>query len=139
MSNLIQSRSGIILSNAKNVYHCGIMDHHNNKSEIPLEGCDNLIDWFNKKRYNHMILYHDSLSKSIQSDHIQVNKEIHDMFTIKYPPNEQQYDNQDALNGRYSINVFEEQIYLMAFAWVILNESQFFRLIPEVITVDVLE
>ena len=46
--NLIQSRSGITLSKAKCFYHCGIMDHDNNKSEIPLEGCDNILDWFTK-------------------------------------------------------------------------------------------
>ena len=81
------------------------MEHHNNKYEILLEGCDNILDWFTKIKYDRMILYHDSLSKSIQSDHIQVDNEIHDMFTIKYPPNEQESANQDALRGRQSLNV----------------------------------
>ena len=44
MSNLIQSRNEIILSNAKLVYHFVIMEHHSNESDTPLEGCDNILD-----------------------------------------------------------------------------------------------
>ena len=139
ISNLIQSRSGITLSNAKIIYHFGIMKRHNNKSAIPLEGCDNILDWFTKKKYDHIILYHDSLSKSILSDHIQVSKDIHDMFTVQYPPSEEQSANQEAVRGRHSLNVSAEQRYLMAFAWVIPEESQMFRLFLEVVTVDVVK
>ena len=119
ISNVIQGRTGITFSNAKILYHCGLLDHIKNSGSSDSNNCDSILEWFTKKEYDHILLYHDSVSNSIRTDHIQVSKDLHDMFSINYPELENEDAQQDARYGRASLNIIDESRYLMAFAWVV--------------------
>ena len=139
ISNIINVRSGINLSNAKILYHRSLLDILTTDLVADADDCDTIIDWFTKKKYDYILLYHDSSLKSVCSDHVQVATDTQENFTINYPPEEASSAHEDAVQGRKSLGISEKQRYLMAFAWVIPHEAHLFRLFPETITVDVVK
>ena len=68
-----------------------------------------------------------------------VTKDIHDRFTVSYPPQEDLDSIEDANSGRKCLNIIETNRYLMAFAWAVPEEAFLFRLFPEIVTVDVVK
>ena len=141
ISNVLHHRTGLSFSNAKISYHCGLLDRirDQNDEDDETSSCGDILHWFTKKEYDHIFLYHDSISKSIQTDHVQVTKDLHDRFTVSYPPQEDLDAIDDANSGRKSLNIIETNRYLMAFAWAVPEEAFLFKLFPEVVTVDVVK
>lgn len=141
ISNILHHRTGLAFSNAKISYGCGLLDHLRNQTdeEDGTSGCDDILDWFTKKEYDHIFLYHDSITKSIQTDHVQVTRDLHDRFTVSYLPQEDLDTIEDANSGRKSLNIVETNRYLMAFAWAVLEDAFLLRLFPEVVTVNVVK
>ena len=59
------------------------------------------------------------------------------MFSVNYPARENKDAKEDAFSGRKAFKIIDEQRYLMPFTWVLPEEAFIFRLLPEVVTVDV--
>ena len=85
------------------------------------------------------MLFHDSTTKTIRTEHKHANSSISDVFDVNYPQRELHEATKFAYDGRTADGVHDEQMYLLDFAWILPSESKLFRLFPEVVTIDVVK
>ena len=134
------TRNVLLFSNGR-LFSLKSIRHHTNKHHGLVTGsrkysAKSMIDFLRKKKYDHIVLYHDHIVNAVVNGLFSMNKSIDGKSTF----NVQQDDN-DEVNQfiQHSRNVHKfsyQQLLLMAIAWVHPQECELFSIFPKVITVD---
>lgn len=151
--NFVQQRTGHMISR-QNVHWLGGISKNLSKigNMENMDSSEKMVRYLKEKKYDHMILYHKTNDKKLYND-INLGCSNHGTNTVGYThnitlagfthslvlPTQEEHDCNKYVNGtRKSFEINEEQDVMLGLAWVNPFESDYLRLYPEVIFVDVI-
>ena len=132
-ANVVFHTTGIMLSNDNIAYLSGLCNDLEKIDKIKKQNStEKMINYLKKKKYNHMVLYHDGKKNQL------INLCQTDSRTqwMNLPPDEK-VDLEKFVDGHRNIlQVEKEKALFIGLAWVLPIEQKFFHHFPEVICVD---
>ena len=88
-----------------------------------------MIDFLRKKKYDHIVLYHDPVVKAVVNDLFSTDKSIDGKSTLELHKEDTDEVNQFVEHSRNVHKFSEQQLLLMAIAWVHPQECECFCMV----------
>ena len=88
-----------------------------------------------KKKYDHIVLYHDPVVKAVVNDLFSTDKSIDGKNTLELHQEDTDEVNQFVQHSRNVHKFSKQQLLLMAIAWVHPQERELFTMFLKVITI----
>ena len=109
-----------------------------------LSSSDRIINFFQDKSYDYILLYNSMNlfpedSVDLVNDNYISSSSLYSNTKFIVPPNEQEDATKYASDSRVNRNLRNDQNLLVALAWVVPSERRLFRLFPETLFVDSVE
>ena len=95
-----------------------------------------MIAFLRKKKYDHIVLYHDPAVKAVVNDLFSTDKSIDGKSTFELHQEDTDEFNQFVQHSRNVHKFSKQQLLLMAIAWVHPQDRELLIMFPEVITID---
>lgn len=108
-----------------------------------LSSSDKIIEFFKNKSYDYITLFNsvniEDPQTPLMSDNNLTSRSLYSSSSFILPSNERKDAEEFSRDNRFNRQLSNEQILLVAIAWVIPKERRLFKLFPETIFVDVVE